>query len=431
MASETGAAPAPSDTGAARARPAGNWRRMRLWCTAHAVDDLYQGLVPASVPYFALDRHYSYVAVSGLALAATLGSSLPQPLIGLIVDRWRFEWMAAAGVSLAGVGLGLSGLAPAYPMVFLLLLVSGLGVAVFHPSAGTSARAAAGESAAAMSIFAAGGSTGFFLAPVLATPALVSLGLGATALFIPPALLIGLLLLRHQQRARAARGPGRGAAPPAGRDRWGPFLTMTGVEIVRSMVFFGVNTFIELYWIGHFHSSRGLAGAALAGFLVGGVAGTLLGGRIADRIGLVRALQIGTVAMIPALVALRWCPGADLALAAAVASGVAVNIPFSVMIKLGQDYLPSRPGTASGVTLGLGVSVGGLFAPVFGAIAEAWGVAAVFTVICFVPLVALVLGALLPDPAAPASAGPVPEPALTGAGVPAARSGRSRRRGTR
>jgi FSR family fosmidomycin resistance protein-like MFS transporter len=404
---------------------------MRLWCTAHAVDDLYQGLVPASVPYFVLDRHYSYVAASGLALAATLGSSLPQPLIGLIVDKWRVGWMAAAGVSLAGAGVGLSGLVPAYPMVFLLLLASGLGVAMFHPAAGTAARAAAGESASAMSYFAAGGSAGFFLAPVLATPALASLGLSATALFIPPAFLIGLVLLRHQQRARMARVAGPAAAGPGRRDRWAPFLTMTGVEIVRSIVFFGVNTFIELYWIRHFRASRGLAGAALASFLVGGLAGTLLGGRIADRIGLVRALQIGTVAMIPALIALRLVPGGGLALLAAVASGVAVNIPFSVMVKLGQDYLPSRPGTASGVTLGLGVSVGGLFAPVFGAIAETWGVAAVFTVICFVPLVALVLGALLPDPAAPASAGAVPVPLLTGAGVPAVRSGRSRRRGTR
>ena len=52
---------------------------MRLWAAAHAIDDMYQGLVPASVPYFVLDRHYSYVAASGLALAATLGSSLPQP----------------------------------------------------------------------------------------------------------------------------------------------------------------------------------------------------------------------------------------------------------------------------------------------------------------------------------------------------------------
>ena len=77
------------------------------------------------------------------------------------------------------------------------------------------------------------------------------------------------------------------------------------------------------------------------------------------------------------------------------------NIPFSVMIKLGQDYLPSRPGTATGVTLGLAVSIGGLFAPVLGAIAEARGIAAVFTVLCFVPGLALILGAFLPDPAAP------------------------------
>src|SRR6266542_6568539 len=33
----------------------------------------------------------------------------------------------------------------------------------------------------------------------------------------------------------------------------------------------------------------------------------------------------------------------------------------------GKDYLPSRPGTATGVTLGLAVSIGGLFAPVLGA----------------------------------------------------------------
>src|SRR5689334_1815167 len=135
----------------------GPWRRMRLWAAAHAVDDMYQGLVPASVPYFVLDRHYSYLAASGLTLAATLGSSLPQPAIGLLVDKWRLGWMAAAGVGLAGVGAGLSGLAPAYPMVWLLLLASGLGVAMFHPAAGTSARADAGGSASAMSIFAAGG----------------------------------------------------------------------------------------------------------------------------------------------------------------------------------------------------------------------------------------------------------------------------------
>lgn len=83
---------------------------MRVWASAHAIDDLYQGLVPAAVPYFVLERHYSYAAASGLALAATLGSAFPQLLIGLLADRHPLRWMSPLGLVLAGVGAGLAGL---------------------------------------------------------------------------------------------------------------------------------------------------------------------------------------------------------------------------------------------------------------------------------------------------------------------------------
>ena len=374
---------------------------MRLWAAAHAVDDIYQGLVPACVPYFVLDRHYGYVAASGLTLAATLGAALPQLVVGFAVDRYSLGWMAGAGVSLAGLALGMSGVLPGYALVWMLLFVSGLGVAMFHPAAGKAARYAAMEGAgevrkpyaeaSAMSIFAAGGNVGFFLAPVLATPALDAIGLDATALFIPPAVLTGFVLLRHQQRT----APSRQAAAAAGTDRWGPFLLLTAVEVTRSVTFFGTSTFIELYWITHLHASRPLAGVALTCFLTGGVAGTLLGGRIADRLGLTRTVLAGNVAAIPALIALRACP----ALAAALAAGVTVRIPFSVLVKLGQDYLPSRPGTAAGVTLGLAVSAGGLAAPLFGAVAAVHGTPAVFTLLCLLPVPAVALSLLLPEPA--------------------------------
>jgi MFS transporter, FSR family, fosmidomycin resistance protein len=374
---------------------------MRLWAAAHAVDDVYQGLVPACVPYFVLDRHYGYVAASGLSLAATLGAALPQLVVGFVVDRYPVSWMAGAGVSLAGLGVGLSGVLPGYACAWILLFASGLGVAMFHPAAGKAARRAAmqgaGEvgQASAMSIFAAGGNVGFFLAPVLATPALDAMGLGATALFIPPAVLTGFVLLRHQQRTPPAR---RGSAT-AGTDRWGPFLLLTAVEITRSVNFFGTSTFIELYWIAHLHASRPVAGLALTCFLLGGVTGTILGGRIADRFGLTRTVLAGNAAALPALIALRLCPGAFLALAAALASGVTVRIPFSVLVKLGQDYLPSRPGTASGVTLGLAVSAGGLAAPAFGVVAAAHGTPAVFTLLCLLPVPAVALSLFLPEPA--------------------------------
>ncbi len=375
--------------------PASAWQRMRIWGVAHAVDDLYQGLVPASLPYFVLDRHYDYVAAAGLTLAATLGSSVPQPFIGVLVDRFRLAWLAAVGVAVAGIGLGLSGLLPSYPAVWSLILLSGLGVAMFHPSAGKAAREAAGDSAAAMSIFAAGGSVGFFLAPVLATPALVAWGVGATALFIPPAVLVAFALLRnrHRHRALAAANP-----PRTGTDRWTPFLVLTSIEVVRSVAFFGVNTFIELYWLRHLHASRAVAGTALACFLGGGVAGTLLGGRIADRIGLVRTVQLGGALAIPMLIGLRLTPGAVVPLPFAALTGIALNIPFAVLVKLGQDYLPTRPGTAAGVTLGLAVSIGGLIAPVFGLAADAYGPQSVFTVLCVVPIAALALGLFLADP---------------------------------
>src|SRR4051794_34176640 len=86
---------APEPTALEPAAPSSALRRMWVWTVAHAVDDLYQGLVPASVPFFVLDRPYGYVAASGLTLAATLGSSVPQPFIGVAVDRKGLGRLAA------------------------------------------------------------------------------------------------------------------------------------------------------------------------------------------------------------------------------------------------------------------------------------------------------------------------------------------------
>jgi FSR family fosmidomycin resistance protein-like MFS transporter len=372
------------------------WRQVRVWAAAHAVDDFYQGLVPAAVPYFVLERHVSYVGASGLALAATLGSALPQLAAGVLADRRRLPWMAPLGVSLAGIGAGLAGLAPSYPIVFALLLLSGLGVAMFHPAAGRDARRAAGGSATAMSYFAAGGSVGFFTAPALATPALDRLGVGATALFIPPAVLMGFILLRHQRRAAVSAAAAR---QNPGVNRPGLFAVLTCAEVIRSSISFGVNTFVSLYWIRHLGAPAALGGIALTLELAGGVVGTLAGGRIADRIGMVRTVQLGNALLLPALVALLACDSKYGALPLIMLVGLITNIPFAVLVKLGQDYLPTRPGTAAGVTLGLAVSAGGLFMPVLGLVAEHHGPRGAFVVLAIIPVIAFGISAALREPA--------------------------------
>lgn len=378
---------------------------MRVWAGAHAVDDFYQGLVPAAVPYFVVERHIGYVGASGLAMAATLGSAVPQLAVGVLADRRPLLWMSPLGVILAGIGAGLSGLVACYPLIFVLLLLSGFGVAMFHPPAGRDARAAAGASTHAMGYFAAGGSVGFFVAPALATPALDRLGVAATALFIPPAVLTGFVLLRHHGRTRTARAP---VDHRRGVDRPVLFAALTGVEILRSTVSFGVNTFISLYWIDQLGATGDLGGTALTLELAGGVLGTLAGGRIGDRIGLVRTVRLGNALLIPALIALLSCGDRYAALPLAMLVGAVTNIPFAVLVKLGQDYLPSRPGSAAGVTLGLAVSAGGLFMPLLGLVAEHHGPGGAFVVLALLPLIAVGMSTLLREPTQPATRDPNP-----------------------
>jgi MFS transporter, FSR family, fosmidomycin resistance protein len=371
------------------------WKRMRVWFSAHAVDDLYQGLVPAAIPFFVLERHYSYAAASGLALAATVGSAVPQLLIGLIADRRPLLWMAPLGIILAGLGAGLAGLVHPYPAVFALLVLSGLGIAMFHPPAGRDARRAAEHSATAMSYFAAGGSTGFFLAPALATPALAAWGLRSLAFFIPPAVLMAAILAGHQRRRVTQTAA---TARRTGPDRPRMFALLIAVEVTRSCMSFGVNTFVSLYWIRHLGASSGLGGLALTLELGAGIFGTLLGGRISDRFGPTRTVQFGNCMLIPAFAALLLCNNRYAALSLIATVGLITNIPFAVLIKLGQDYLPSRPGTAAGVTLGLAVSAGGLFQPVLGVVADHHGPRGAFFAIAVIPLVAIALAFNLKPP---------------------------------
>jgi FSR family fosmidomycin resistance protein-like MFS transporter len=178
-------------------------------------------------------------------------------------------------------------------------------------------------------------------------------------------------------------------------------MSLAAVEVCRSVMFFGASTFIELHWLRDLHASQSVAGAALGCLLGGGVIGTMMGGRIADRFGMVRTTQIGALVCLPAMVLLRVCTQPEIGLVCALLAGLALRIPFSVLIKLGQDYLPNRPGTASAVTLGLAVSAGGVSAPILGAVADAHGAhgpVAVLTILCFVPIVTFVLGLRLVEP---------------------------------
>ncbi|GAA2925249.1 hypothetical protein GCM10020221_21510 [Streptomyces thioluteus] len=76
-------------------------------------------------------------------------------------------------------------------------------------------------------------------------------------------------------------------------------------------------------------------------------------------------------------------------------------MPFSLHVTLGQDYLPRHVGTASGVTLGLAISVGGVAGPAIGALADAASLQVALAPLIALPAVGWLLLRPLREPAVP------------------------------
>ena len=372
-----------------------NRRRLATLTASHLIDDLYQGAVPALVALMVLARGYSYTAATGLTLAATVLSSVAQPAFGLLTDRRPMRRLLPTGLALAGIGIGLSGMSDDYALTWAAIALSGLGVAAYHPEASRAARGAAGGTATGMSWFALGGNIGFAVGPTATTAVLLATGLGGTPLLAVPA-LVAAAVLAVGRSAPSARSSA--AAAREGTSRWRPFLWLTGAVIARSVVFFGASSLIALYLRQGFGADPATASSALTVLLGVGAAATLVGGRLADRLGRVRTIRAGHALAVPALVGLVAAPSLPLAFLATALLGIALYLPFSVQVTLGQDYLSDRVGTASGVTLGLAVSAGGLLAPALGALADHTDLGTALAVLTVAPLAALFVTTRLPEP---------------------------------
>ncbi|HEY5223162.1 MAG TPA: MFS transporter [Microbacteriaceae bacterium] len=376
-----------------------NRKGVALMSSAHVADDIYQGVVPALLPFLVAERGYTYAAVAGLTLAATVLSSVAQPAFGWLGDCKPRRWMIPAGMLTAAVGVALAGLSPTYVVTWLLIALSGLGIAAFHPEAARAARQASGDSNRAMSVFALGGNVGFALGSLVATPLLLTTGLSGTVFLVLPALVMASILiakLRSGLDGRAAEK--RRTRVVIGEDNWPAFLRLTAIVVVRSIVFFGLTSFLALYFIHNLDATAVEGGAALTLFLIAGAGGTLIGGWLADRFGRLLSIRIGFALTVPAMAGIVLSPSWPIAMVFVAITGVAIFIPFAVFVILGQDYLPHRIGTASGVTVGLAVSIGGLFTPVLGWLADSVGLQVALGVLIALPIVALILTALLRDP---------------------------------
>jgi FSR family fosmidomycin resistance protein-like MFS transporter len=372
-------------------------RALAMLGAGHLCIDLCQGAVPALLPFLARERGYSYAALGALLLFSTIGSSIIQPAFGILSDRFARPWLMPGGLALATTGIGLAGPAPTYGLTAAAVVVSGLGVAAFHPEgakfAGLASRERRGRG---MSLFTVGGNAGFAIGPLLTTPLVLVFGLAGTLALALLPLTAAIVLARELPRLRRLEESRPARAATAGSDDWGAFTRLSALIAARSVVHFGLQAFVPAFLVAELATSDATGNAALTLFLAMGAVGTLVGGGLVDRWG-ARTVLVGTmVAILPPLLLLPLVGEVAAAIALVGGIGFFTIASFSVTVVLGQAYLPSRVGLASGVTLGLAIGLGGVSATGLGVVADAWGLHAVLWTIAAAPVPAILLAVSLP-----------------------------------
>lgn len=361
----------------------------------HFSIDFWQGALPALLPLLHTERHYTLAANGTVLLAFNLASSVVQPLFGFASDARPRPWLMPAGILLAGLAIALFGVIDHATAILVLATLGGAGVAAFHPEAVRLVRdvASADARTTALSWFNIGGALGFATGPLAAGALCAWLGLRGTLWLLVP--LAGMVAyswrVMHATTSHAAAKPaGRKYAGP---DRWGGFALTSVAVICRSVVYFGLSTMVPLIWLRGSGHSAGGASMLVAALFGASVLGQFAGGRLGDRWGNHQTIALGFALQIPAMFLLARAESPLAIISLTALAGGLMSVPGSSMLALGHYFLPGRVGLASGVTVGLAITAGGMLAPWLGALADRHGAAAVIGGLAWVPFAAV--GAML------------------------------------
>ncbi|MCX8021856.1 MAG: MFS transporter [Syntrophorhabdaceae bacterium] len=367
----------------------------------HLITDINQGAIPVLLPFLIAKLNLSYAYAAGIVFALNISSSLVQPLFGYLADRFSKSWLIPLGVFISGAGIAFIGVAPDYWSVFFVTALSGIGIAAFHPEAARLTNIIAGDKkATAMSIFGIGGQLGFAIGPILTTFFLFLWDLQGTLFFLIPVTIMALLFFytRHQLPVYQKTGDKKSKTTKGGgKDKWWPFVRLTAAISFRSITFYGLNTFLPLYLINALKQSKTTGGVALTILLASGVTGTLIGGKLGDKIGYKRTILLSLITLTFMLPTIIFVQSIWAFLLLLVPLGISLSGSFSPSIVMGQRYLPNRVGFASGVTLGLAITVGGITAPILGKIGDIYGITYTIVSLTVLPLCAFLIALTLPS----------------------------------
>ena len=368
----------------------------------HCINDFGQGSLAALIPFFIANFGLNYYQSASIIFCNTIVASVAQPILGYVADRWRVPWFIPVGFSITLVSISSIALATSYEMILALSLIAGLGAALFHPEAALLVnRTQSNELGNAMGRFAVGGSAGFALGPLLAGGVYV---FGGQFLWLFTAIaLIGVLLYVYAFTGSAATdviGESKSSAKSTntGSNDWVSFGKLFFVIASRSILFSVLSIFIPILYITVINGEASASSLALTMYFAMGAVLTYMGGALSDKLGFLKTVRLGNLIFLPSVLVFIFVPNIWGFFGAMIPMAFGVFSQYGPITVLGQKYLAKNAGFASGITLGLGITLGGLVAPYVGHLADIYDVQTALMTLIPVGLMGLLMSLWLKEP---------------------------------
>lgn len=354
---------------------------------AHFTNDLYVNYLPALLPLLA-DVHRMSLGQAGLLISiSTITGSLLQPVFGYVADSARLRAVAPVGLACVALGSALLGVAQSYLWLALFTVLHGIGMAAFHPpSAGLVHLLSGNRKGTRMATYIMAGQTGQALSPLCAAYVAVRAGLPWVALTVVPALVVSLMLVRvvpwHWRIAHRS-GVSISLRDALHQNRGGlarlMALIMSRATVVHCML-------ALLPFLYRARGAPATAGAAaITAMILSGAVGGMIAGYLSDRYGRRLVLFVSFVLATPLFLAAIMSTGPATLVFLGLGGGALFGSSSLVTVEA-QSLLPAHASMAAGLMMGVGMGIGGVLVGPVSALAQAFGIIPVLTVVSLLPL---------------------------------------------
>lgn len=367
-----------------------------LLAMGHFFNDFYCNFLPILLPILIPKLGLSLTLSGALVMVMSLSANVLQPVFGYFMDKYNFNKIMPLIIPFGAVFICLTNWASNFIVLAVLIGLSGLAVSTFHPmGAGLVSKVAPdGKISTCISIFVAGGSFGFALAPILLVYFMQMYSLDYLPILIIPAIILGILM--YSSGLSKARFVNEQVAKNMHFNlaqilQNKPLMLLNISMGLRAWLFTALVTFLPL-WAIEKGCDNTLSGWILTIYLCGSVIGGLIGGALNDKIGYKKVILWALIfTLIPTMYFLFAQQIDILMYIALFVGGGLVMAANPGAIVWGQDLLPDNPGMASGMMLGLSFGLGGFGTMLTGSLAESYGLTMALALTAILLVISIVL----------------------------------------